>query len=439
MKGLLFTYFLTYGGCVVALFRPFVGLCIYYCFTVLRPQTLWFFALPQDGNYSKHVALATLIGWSISGFPRGGSLKRVMPILLTFGGLALIFRMTTWTAINPFVAEPVASAMAKIFLMFFVGVSLLDSPRRLKVLLWVFILSQGYLTYDLNVSYFLSGVNVILMNDGFGSLNNNTFALSLLPGIGIALMTSIFETRPLLRGLALFSALSSVHVVLLSESRGAYLGILAMGAIAAYSVPKTFKTLFLFSLVVLLVALLAGESVRQEFSTIFADELDDSASYRYDTWSASFRAMLDHPFLGVGPQNFLVVSDQYGLDKNRAAHNLYLQTGADTGVTGLFLLVTFYLLLLRRLAKIMSWKVGETSQIDPTIAGVAAGVFSGLIGYLTHSFFSAGVAIETPYLAALLGTAAIRLAYANTRQLERVESSAENMPRRAVRGNLRYV
>ena len=39
MKGLLFTYALTYGGAVVSLFNPFYGLLIYVCFAIMRPET----------------------------------------------------------------------------------------------------------------------------------------------------------------------------------------------------------------------------------------------------------------------------------------------------------------------------------------------------------------------------------------------------------------
>ncbi len=40
MKGLLFTYALTYGGCLVTLFRPFYGLLIYVCFAIVKPDMI---------------------------------------------------------------------------------------------------------------------------------------------------------------------------------------------------------------------------------------------------------------------------------------------------------------------------------------------------------------------------------------------------------------
>ena len=39
--GLAFTYLMTYGGSAVALVNPFVGLLIYVCFAIIRPESLW--------------------------------------------------------------------------------------------------------------------------------------------------------------------------------------------------------------------------------------------------------------------------------------------------------------------------------------------------------------------------------------------------------------
>ena len=62
MKGLLFTYLMTYGGAMVALFNPFVGLLIYASFSILRPPSLWPWAVPP-ASYSQVVAMGMLAGW----------------------------------------------------------------------------------------------------------------------------------------------------------------------------------------------------------------------------------------------------------------------------------------------------------------------------------------------------------------------------------------
>src|SRR4051794_34319062 len=85
MLGLIFTYAMTYGGAFVSLFRPFVGLLIYVCFAVIRPESLWHWSVPR-GNYSRVVAVALLLGWALNGLGdwRLGRAKPVVLALIAF-------------------------------------------------------------------------------------------------------------------------------------------------------------------------------------------------------------------------------------------------------------------------------------------------------------------------------------------------------------------
>src|SRR5262245_51132509 len=66
-KGLIITYVLTYGGAAAALFNPFIGLLIYICFAIIKPEALWHWSVPA-GNYSRIVAAGLLLGWAFHGF-----------------------------------------------------------------------------------------------------------------------------------------------------------------------------------------------------------------------------------------------------------------------------------------------------------------------------------------------------------------------------------
>src|SRR5437763_80250 len=50
--GLLFTYGLTYGGAVASLFNPYMGLLVYVCFAIVKPDYMWYWSVPR-GNYSR--------------------------------------------------------------------------------------------------------------------------------------------------------------------------------------------------------------------------------------------------------------------------------------------------------------------------------------------------------------------------------------------------
>ena len=91
MKGLLFTYLMTYGGALASLFNPYIGLLIYICFAIIKPESLWYWSVPA-GNYSRIVALALLVGWALQGFGdwRFGRAKGVVIALVGFLGWSML-------------------------------------------------------------------------------------------------------------------------------------------------------------------------------------------------------------------------------------------------------------------------------------------------------------------------------------------------------------
>jgi hypothetical protein len=216
MKGLLFTYLMTYGGAAAALFSPFTGFLVYVSFAILKPQYLWPWSVPE-GNNSRIVAIALLAGWARAGFGswdlgRGGAVARA---LLGFFG---------WTVFGAIygpdrsLAFGYVEELAKIVVPVLVAISLLDSTEKLKRLAWVILMSQGYLALEFNLSY-LQGFNVI-KEVGFARMDNNTLAITLVPCAGLGLFLGLGARAWYAKGAALVLTLLIVHAVLLSFSRG---------------------------------------------------------------------------------------------------------------------------------------------------------------------------------------------------------------------------
>src|SRR6516162_8862504 len=93
-KGWLFTNALTYGGSLVALFNPFVGLLVYVAFAILRPEDLWSWSVGQnlDTGHSRVVAIAMLLGWLMRGCGtwRFGKAWPILICLILFWVMALL-------------------------------------------------------------------------------------------------------------------------------------------------------------------------------------------------------------------------------------------------------------------------------------------------------------------------------------------------------------
>src|SRR6516164_9678810 len=140
--GLVFTYLLCYGGSVVALFNPFVGLCIYVCFAIVRPELMWFWSVPQ-GNYSRVIAIALLVGWAFRGcgnwtFGRG---RAILAALVGYWASTVL---CTAQAVESAPAWEAVEILTKIVLPCVVALTIINSLQQAKVLAWVILLSQAY-------------------------------------------------------------------------------------------------------------------------------------------------------------------------------------------------------------------------------------------------------------------------------------------------------
>lgn len=406
MIGAIFTYLLTAVGVACGLFSPFIGLMTYYLFAILRPSELWFWSLNETTRFSLYVAVPTIIGWLVRGM---GDMSGLRHVALPVAGLAVYLACGafTWqaTAINSDYAFDWLIVQLKIGAMCLLTLGLVTEPKQIKAFAWVVLFGLGYLAWVFNEQY-LQGWNRVLFR-GFGGIDNNGVALTMVMGVPLAFFVGLGATRWrwFVRGACLLMALLMVHVVLFSFSRGGQLGLCMVGAalfiVALISLPQK-GLILLLGLVAFLVTLrLAGYEVRQEFLSIFVDrtELDASAASRFETWGAAWQCILDHP-LGVGPRNFNLISHHYGLERGKSVHNLFLQTGADYGVVGALGLALFYFGSLWTSFRITRDPVARELRW-PAHFGAAACI--SLAGFLVCSMFVGIESVETGYIMAMLG------------------------------------
>src|SRR5262245_2957075 len=228
MKGLIFTYLLTYGGAALSLYNPFVGLLVYVAFAILKPESLWFWmAGDMPSNSSRIVAIALLAGWLLRG-TGNWRLGKAWKVVVALAGYTIWCVLSTMHAYNEEFGWGYVEELLKIVLPFLVGITTIDSPRKLRQLVWVIILSQGYVALELNLSYVLDRFNRVA-EVGFGGMDNNSVGVAMNTGIGLAGFMALSASRWWMKGLAIAAAGSMAHVVLLSFSRGGMLGLVTTG------------------------------------------------------------------------------------------------------------------------------------------------------------------------------------------------------------------
>jgi probable O-glycosylation ligase (exosortase A-associated) len=205
--------------------------------------------------------------------------------------------------------------------------------------------------------------------------------------------------RPAVRLLAAAALGVLTLAFVYSGSRG---GLLALTAVTIYIVrcydriPLRWRVSSTALVAVVLFGT-ASDQYWQQMGTIVSD-VDynrTGETGRLQIWSRGLGYMLDHPILGVGPDNFPVAEgtlsplaerQQYGVGVRwSAAHNSFMQVGAELGFAGL----AFYLgMLVTGFTALRAARRARDGDADTMRAPeLAQAVTAALIGFVVGSFF----------------------------------------------------
>ncbi len=229
----------------------------------------------------------------------------------------------------------------------------------------------------------LPHVSLPIMAEAGANANISGGILALLMPIGLALL--IFPGTPRnLKWVAWPATLLTALAVLLSQSRGAWLGV--AGAIFLLMVLRDRR----FLLVVAAAAIAAAFYVHQVGTAFVADMLLQSstipgAAGRMEIWQRAIYMLQDFSFTGVGLGTFGRVAAllyPFFLISPDASvphpHNIYLQAGVDFGIPGLvafIALLSGFLLLLVEVLR---------DKTNPFARALAAGFLGSMTVYMTH-------------------------------------------------------
>lgn len=408
MKGLIFTFALTYGGAVLSLFRPFYGLLIYVAFSILRPEALWHWSVPQGGNYSRIVAIALLIGWAFNGFGNW-NLGRGRTMLLCFAGFwAWAALSTLFAALFPDRGYAFLEAMAKILLPFLVGVTVINHIDQVKQLAWTIGLSVSYVALEMNLAYY-DGFN-FLHENGFGGMDNNCIAIQLVSAVGFMFFLGFAARTWWQRLVAAAGVLVMINAIMFSFSRGGLLSLIITGGVAFLLIPKRPVHYLTFAATVVVGVRLAGKQVLERFATAFVDksQRDASAESRLDLWADCWQLMQQNPLFGVGPDHFTYYAQyRLGWGTPKEAHSLWFQTGAELGFIGVGLLLLFYVACIAFL-----WPLTREAHptCQPQLRDLARMVIASLAGFMVSSQFVSLEGLEMPYYVVLVGACTLKIA-----------------------------
>jgi O-antigen ligase len=184
---------------------------------------------------------------------------------------------------------------------------------------------------------------------------------------GMLLMVAIgvfFGSRSLLeRVLAAVSAVAAVIALALTFSRGAWIGAVLGAAFIVWLLPPARRAVILVGIPLL--ALMAGLGAfkqtppQVQILTERVQSITTPAANPYDDRPAIYREAIHiietHPFLGVGPENFVVAATKSASDTQTVAplhaHNFLMTVAAEMGIPAALLLVGMTLSVGRRIRR----------------------------------------------------------------------------------------
>jgi O-antigen ligase len=353
-------------------------------------------ALSGFKSMAFYVGIVTLAVYFISQMVIEGNLtarpREVNMVLLlgVAGLLSIPMAIDPSEAWNTFV-----DFLIKTILIFLVLVNVVRTENRMKLLMYLALVVSIYLCYHLIADY-QAGVfrigsadtNTQRLGGAIKGLfdNSNDLALHLVTMVPLALVLGMENKNPLRKILFWGIALLMIASVIITFSRGGFLGLIAMALLMVRKIGRRNKSMAFAALalgVVFFLAVAPG-AYAGRISTIFnsAGDLTGSSSQRTEVLKRSIWVTLRYPVFGVGLGNFHHKSAQ-----ELGTHNAYTQVSSEMGIAAM----VFYIILLVhpfRKLRMIEREMFERND-NSRYYYFAIGLQASLVGYMVASFFAA--------------------------------------------------
>ena len=369
--------------------RPVYGVIVWTILGFLNPQAFTWGAARYT-PLAQAVAIPTLAGFIFSG--RYKNLFCGEMGLL--GILWLWFTITTVNSVyDPELAEKAADAwfrwgfVSKILVMTVVSVAIINSRARLRWLLLAIGGSFGLLVLHTLPGMILSGGNFRIYGpDNSMVADNNALGLALLMALPFFFYLAKTESNRYLKWFLALAFVGCIPAIFFTYSRGAFLGLLALGACMFLQSKQKLVLIPVVLLVFLFGAFLAPQKWRDRISES-TDTHEASAQSRLNAWTYSWNLAKAHPVMGGGFEAFTpALFLEYAPNPKdvHGPHSIYFGVLLEHGFVGFFLyflLVAYCFVALHRIAKLASFHGDEQS------ANYAHMLQFSLVGFLANGAF----------------------------------------------------
>lgn len=383
----IFVAAIIFGLLPMVLRRPQVGIYLWCWISYMNPHRLAFgFAMNFPWAYT--IALATFSGLLFSKEPKRIPWTRETILMLM---LLIWAAITSYFAFFPQLAWDGWIKFFKILLMTYVTLMVINNRARLYGMVWIIALSLGF--YGIKGGIFTiakGGVHRVQGPEGTFIGGNNEMALALVMTVPLIRFLHLQEKRAWLKtglaGAMLLTAIAGIG----SQSRGALLGMTAMGLFLWLKSRNKFVTALFIILSVGAIAAIMPQSWYDRMHTTTDYKEDASAMGRINAWHTAFNVAKAR-VTGGGIEMFRAsVFRTYAPEPDRVhdVHSVYFEMMGEHGFIGFGLFVLLLLFTWQRGSSIirraknnpdLRWESDLASMVQVSLIGYAvSGAFLGL-------------------------------------------------------------
>ena len=319
----------------------------FYLFLIFVFTVPWQNAIAIGGSktLSSFIGIAALLA-AIVTLLLEGRVAKPPAFILAFGAL-VFWQMTTYFwSLEPELTLARAITMVQLLAMVWLATELCASERERLQLIEAFVLGCVVVCLVLVQAYF-SGQPMAGYRYAPAGFNPNESADIIAAAIPLALLVVISHKRGVLRWINIAYVPLGVFAVILTASRSGFLAT-CLALTSVFFALRHARPLYrlVWSAVILGVfaALFFGLPVNDRLETnlqrvTLSTDTESLGTFTGRTiiWSAGLEMFTEHPVAGMGFNTFTTAVETQ-LGSEHAAHNIWIQTAAETGIIGLVLL-----------------------------------------------------------------------------------------------------
>lgn len=301
----------------------------------------------------------------------------------------LIIGMSAFTSISLEESVNIALLMGAFAFSYFIITNTIGNKKQFKFILYLFVIAAaisavyGIHQYIFGDVYSQAWLDSNMFEDikmrVYSTFENpNVYGEYLILAIPIAIALFWTEKGFWKKTFLLAIAGITMLAMILTFSRGCWLGILFALAVLAIIIDRRFIILGIVAL--MLMPFVLPETIINRFMSI-GDMADSSTSYRVYIWMGTLAMLKDYWFCGVGlgETSFNTIYPLYSYNNIEAphSHNLYLQIVSQFGIVGLIVF----------LGVVYNFYKEATISMLRKKNILLAGIIAGMTGFFLESMF----------------------------------------------------